>query len=227
MKHEVRHSPSFSLLEVEMKPGEQLVAEAGSMVYMQGDVDIKTRTRQRGFLKKLKVTMLGGESFFINDYTARTLAKLGLASSPLGDIIRLEIGPGRGFILQSGAYVASSPQVALDTQWQGFTKGLFGHGLFMLKVGGMGDLFINSFGALDKHVLHPGQMMTVDNFHLVAFSDTCKYEVTKFGGLKSTILGGEGLVTRVHGPGEIYIQTKNIREFVGWMAPFLPKQDSR
>lgn len=227
MKHEVRHSPSFSLLEVEMKPGEHLVAEAGSMVYIQGDVDIKTRTRQRGFFKKLKVTMLGGESFFINDYTARTQAKLGLASSPLGDIIRLDVAPGRGFILQSGGYVASSPQVTLDTEWQGFTKGLFGHGLFMLKVGGMGEMFINSFGALDKHILQPGQMMIVDNFHLVAFSDTCKYEVTKFGGLKSTILGGEGLVTRVHGPGEIYIQTKNIQEFVGWMAPFLPKQDNR
>jgi uncharacterized protein (TIGR00266 family) len=227
MKHEVRYSPSFSLLEVELKPGEQLIAEAGAMVYIEGDVNIQTRSRQQGLFKKLKVSMMGGESFFINEFVARSPAKVGLASSPLGDIVRLEAGPGKGYIMQSGAYVASSPQVTLDTQWQGFTKGLFGHGLFMLKVGGMGELFLNSFGALDRHVLQPGQSMTVDNFHLVAFSDMCKYEVTKFGGLKSTILGGEGLVTKVHGPGEIYIQTKNIQEFVGWLAPFLPEQRNR
>jgi len=57
----------------------------------------------------------------------------------------------------------------------------------------------------------------VDNFHLVAFSDTCQYKVTKFGGLKETILGGEGLVTEIQGPGEIFIQTKNIRELADWI----------
>ncbi|MEM3679902.1 MAG: AIM24 family protein, partial [Candidatus Bathyarchaeia archaeon] len=51
--------------------------------------------------------------------------------------------------------------------------------------------------------------------------DTCRYDVKKFGGLKSTILGGEGLVTEVYGPGEVYIQTKNIREFVDWLWELL------
>jgi len=41
--------------------------------------------------------------------------------------------------------------------------------------------------------------------------------VTKFGGLKETILGGEGLVTEISGPGDIYIQTKNIRELADWI----------
>jgi hypothetical protein len=45
----------------------------------------------------------------------------------------------------------------------------------------------------------PGQHLIVDNFHLVAFSATCNYKVTKFGGLKETILGGEGLVTKIEG----------------------------
>jgi uncharacterized protein (AIM24 family) len=87
----------------------------------------------------------------------------------------------------------------------------------MIRVTGNGNLFINTFGAIDKHTLEPGQNLIVDNFHLVAFSDTCKYKVQKFGGLKETLLGGEGLVTNITGPGDIYIQTKNLREFVEWL----------
>jgi uncharacterized protein (TIGR00266 family) len=116
----------------------------------------------------------------------------------------------------------------LDIKWQGFTKGLFGQGLFMIKVSGEGKLFINTFGAIDKHTLESGKSLIVDNFHLVAFSDTCDYDVRKFGGLKSTILGGEGLVTEIRGPGDVYIQTKNLREFVEWLWTLLePRVRSR
>jgi uncharacterized protein (AIM24 family) len=57
----------------------------------------------------------------------------------------------------------------------------------------------------------------VDNFHLVGFSDSCGYSVEKLGGWKETLLSGEGLVTRIRGPGEVYIQTKNLREFADWI----------
>jgi uncharacterized protein (AIM24 family) len=98
----------------------------------------------------------------------------------------------------------------------------------MLKATGNGQLFINTFGAIDKHTLNAGQTLVVDNFHLVAFSDTCAYKVTKFGGLKETLLGGEGLVTQIAGPGDVYIQTKNLREFVEWLWTLLePRVRSR
>jgi uncharacterized protein (TIGR00266 family) len=140
----------------------------------------------------------------------------------------LEIKPEQGYIIQKAAYIASTENVDLDVKWEGFTKGLFGQGLFMIKVTGNGNLFINTFGAIDKHTLQPGQTTIVDNFHLVAFSDTCNYRVTKFGGLKETILGGEGLVTQITGPGDIYIQTKNMKEFVEWLWTLIePKVRSR
>ena len=98
----------------------------------------------------------------------------------------------------------------------------------MLKATGNGTLFINTFGAIDKHTIAAGQTLTVDNFHLVGFSETCKYKVTKFGGLKETLLGGEGLVTQITGPGDVYIQTKNLREFVDWLWTLLePRVRSR
>lgn len=140
----------------------------------------------------------------------------------------LEIKPDQGYVIQKSAYIASTENVDLDVKWEGFTKGLFGQGLFMIKVTGEGTLFINTFGAIDKHILAESQTMIVDNFHLVAFSGTCSYRVIKFGGLKETLLGGEGLVTEIKGPGDVYIQAKNLNEFVEWLWTLIePRVRSR
>ena len=218
MKYEIRYKPSYSMLVVQLDAEESITAESGAMTYMSPNIDVKTRMRERSLLGTLGLKLLGRQSLFVNDYTARLgEGEVGFVSAPVGDIEILEVTPNRGYIIQKAAYIASTENVDLDVQWQGFTKGLFGQGLFMIKVTGKGLLFINTFGAIDKHVLEGGQKIVVDNFHLVAFSDTCQYKVTKFGGLKETILGGEGLVTEITGPGEVYIQTKNLREFVEWL----------
>jgi len=218
MKYEIRYKPSYSMLVVQLDAGESITAESGAMTYMSPNVEVKTRMRERSLLGTLGLKFLGRQSLFVNDYTAQFgEGEVGFVSAPVGDIEILEVTPSQGYIIQKAAYIASTENVDLDVQWQGFTKGLFGQGLFMIKVTGKGLLFINTFGAIDKHVLEAGQKIVVDNFHLVAFSDTCQYKVAKFGGLKETILGGEGLVTEITGPGEVYIQTKNLREFVEWL----------
>ncbi|MEN6610537.1 MAG: TIGR00266 family protein [Methanoregulaceae archaeon] len=213
MKHEIRYKPSYSLLVASLDIGESITAEAGSLTYMQPTIDVKTRQREKGFLGSLGISLIGGQSFFVNEFSAvRGPGKAAFSAAPLGDIETLDVRADRGFIIRKSSYVASQQGVSLDIQWQGFTKGIFGQGLFMIRVTGTGLLFINTFGALDHHTLAPGEVLIVDNHHLVAFSDTCQYKVTKFGGLKETILGGEGLVTEITGPGEIYLQTKNVQE---------------
>lgn len=218
INYEIKYRPSYSLLEVTLDPNQLVRAEAGSMTYMTSNIQVNTHMREKGLFGTLGLKLLGGQSFFVNDYVAvEAPGKIGLVSAPIGDIQRLEVGPGKGYIIQKSAYIASAPTVQLDVQWQGFTKGLFGQGLFMIKTSGQGDLFINTFGAIDEHPLGPGETFIVDNFHLVAFSDTCQYKVTKFGSLKSTLLGGEGLVTNITGPGQVYLQTKNLSEFGDWL----------
>ena len=224
IKYEIKYRPSYSLLEVQLPGNSFITAEAGAMTYMSSNVEVKTHTRvdQSGLLGTLKVSVLGGETLFINDFFARGGdAKIGFVSAPLGDITRLEINQNKGYIIQSSAYIASTPNVKLDTQWQGFTKGLFGQNLFMIKTLGDGDVFVNTFGAIDKHDLGPDEKLIVDNFHLAALSTTCQYQVRMFGGLKSTLLGGEGLITEVTGPGEVYIQTKNPHEFADWLWRYI------
>lgn len=218
MKHEIRYKPSYALLIITLDSGESITAESGSMTYMQPAIEVRTKKREKSFWGSLSLALIGGQSFFVNEYTATGGGgEAGFSAAPLGDIEILQVSEGHGFIIQKSAYLASQQGVDLDIRWEGFTKGLFGQGLFMIRVSGTGLLFINTFGAIDKHVLAPGEKLIVDNFHLVAFSDRCEYVVRKFGGLKETILGGEGLVTEISGPGDVYVQTKNIRELADWI----------
>jgi len=229
MKSEIKYKPSYSLLVVTLEQGETITAESGAMTYMTPNVEAHTRKREKSLLGSIGLAVIGRQSFWVNDYTATNgQGEVAFVSAPVGDIETLEVKPNHGYVIQKSAYIASTEGVDLDVKWEGFTKGLFGQGLFMIKVTGNGTLYINTFGAIDKHTLSPGQSLIVDNFHLVGFSDTCNYRVTKFGGLKETLLGGEGLVTNITGPGDVYIQTKNLREFVDWLWTLLePRVQSR
>ena len=229
MKYEIKYRPSYSMLVVNLEQGEKITAESGSMTYIDPNVEVRTRKREKSILGSIGLSIFGRQSFWVNDYTAsQATGEVAFVSAPIGDIETLEIKPNQGYVIQKSAYIASAGDVDLDVKWEGFTKGLFGQGLFMIKVTGDGTLFINTFGAIDKHTLRQGQTLIVDNFHLVAFSDTCNYKVTKFGGLKETLLGGEGLVTQITGPGDVYIQTKNLREFVEWLWTLIePRVKSR
>ncbi|MFL6360003.1 MAG: TIGR00266 family protein, partial [Nitrososphaeraceae archaeon] len=194
MQYRILKEP-MAMLEIQLNNDEQLTAEAGAMVYIKGNVEVKTTTRSGGgFFKKFKVAALGRQSFFVNNYVAHEdNCFIGLTGAPIGDVVRMSINAENGLIVQSGAYIASSTGVMLDTEWQGFKKGIFGSGLFMLKANGVGDLFVNAYGGIIQKDLGDNEKMILDNHHLVALSENSNYRVMKFGGLKTTILGGEGL----------------------------------
>ncbi|MEM2855981.1 MAG: TIGR00266 family protein [Candidatus Nitrosocaldaceae archaeon] len=213
MQYKIINNP-MGMLVINMNKDEEITAEAGSLVYLKGDIEIKTRMRNKGLLKSLKVTVLGGETFFVNDYIAHEdNSILGLTGPPVGDICQIKVD-SYGYIVQAGAYIASTKGIELDTQWQGFTKGIFGTELFMLKATGKGDLFVNSYGSIIEDELKGGEKMLLDNYHLVALSANAEYKVVKVGGLKTTILGGEGLATEITGPAKVYYQTKNLKELI-------------
>src|SRR4030043_2039427 len=222
MKYEIKYKPSYSMLVVNLEQSESIVAESGAMTYMDPNIEGPPRKREKSILGSIGLSVLGRQSFWVNEYTAsQGSGEAAFVAAPVGDIEVLQVTSGQGFVIQKSAFIASTGDVDLDVKWEGFTKGLFGQGLFMLKATGNGNLFINTFGAIDKHTLRAGQTMIVDNFHLVAFNDTCTYKVTRFGGLKETLLGGEGLVTQITGPGDVHIQTKNLQEFAEWLWTLL------
>lgn len=223
MQYEILKNP-LGIIHVSMNRGDRITAEAGSLVFIRGDIETVTSMRKGGFLKTLKTAALGGESFFVNNFIAKEdNCTLGLTGNMLGDIAVINVK--EEFIVQSGAYVASTEDLTLDTQWQGFTKGIFGSNLFMLKTLGRGDMFVNAWGGILSMDLREGERMILDNYQLVAMSASAGYRVTKHGGLKTSILGGEALVIEITGPGTVYYQTKNFTEFVRALIPFLPRRN--
>jgi len=213
----------MGLIEFSLDKGEKIVAEAAAMVFMRGDIITETRMRKGGFLKSIKAAALGGESFFVNEFIAQEDGcKLGLTGNMLGDIEVIDVN--EEYIVQSGAFVGSTTDLTLDTKWQGFTKGIFGSNLFMLKTVGAGQMFVNAWGGILKKELQSGEKMILDNYQLVALSTTADYRVTKHGSLKTTLFGGDALVIEIVGPGTVYLQTKNIMEFARSLVPFLPKR---
>jgi len=223
MEYEIVKNP-MGLIEFTLNKGEKITAEAAAMVFMKGNIITETRMRKGGFLKSLKAAALGGESFFVNEFIAEEEnCKLGLTGNMLGDIEVIDVH--EEFIVQSGAFIGSTTDLTLDTKWQGFTKGIFGSNLFMLKTVGNGKMFVNAWGGILKKELTSGETMIVDNYQLVALSSTADYKVTKHGSLKTTLFGGDALVIEIVGPGIVYIQTKNIMEFVRALLPFLPKRN--
>ncbi len=222
MEYEIVKNP-MGLIQFTMNKGEKIIAEAAAMVYIRGNIETETRMRKGGFLKSLKAAAFGGESFFVNEFTAHEdNCKLGLTGNMLGDIEVIPVD--QEFIVNSGAFVGSTSELTLDTKWQGFTKGIFGTNMFMLKTVGTGDMFVNAWGGILKTELKAGEKMILDNYQLVALSSTADYRVTKHGSYKTTLFGGEALVMEIIGPGTVYFQTKNLMEFVRALIPYLPQR---
>lgn len=222
MDYDILKNP-MGLIEFSLNKGEKIIAEAAAMVFIKGNVLTETRMRKGGLFKSLKAAAFGGESFFVNEFTAQEDGcKLGLTGNMLGDIEAIDIN--EEYVIQSGSFVCSTADLTLDTKWQGFTKGLFGSNLFMLKTIGTGKMFVNAWGGIIKRELGSGETMILDNYQLVALSATADYRVTKHGNFKTTLFGGEALVIEIAGPGTVYLQTKNLMEFARALVPFLPKR---
>jgi uncharacterized protein (TIGR00266 family) len=224
MDVDIRYSPSFALGVITLPPGGEVKAEAGAMTSMSGGVEIET-TAQGGLLKGLKRSVLGGESFFINTFTAPSGGELTVAPTLPGDIVRMQAGHA-AMMVQSGSWLASDPAVDVDTRWGGARTFFSGEGLFLLRCSGAGDMIVSSFGAIERRDLADGEVLKIDTGHIVAFAEGISYQVSKVGGWKSTLLSGEGLVATFTGPGALWLQTRSPADFIGWLTPQLPTQQN-
>jgi len=225
MKVEILFRPSYSIAKVLLDPNEGVVAESGAMVGMSTDLQVETKMRG-GLLQSLARSVLGGESFFVNTYRASARGgELLLAPTLPGDVFTTEMS-GETYLVQSGSFLASSESVVTDTKWSGARTFFGGEGLIMLRCSGTGTLILSSYGAIHELTLAAGESYTVDTGHLVAFSEKMGFKVRAIGGLKTTVLGGEGLVVDLTGPGRVLLQTRSEGAFLNWLLPKIPKRSS-
>ena len=232
MEIESEYGPAFTMMTANLAPGEKIKVEPGAMVAQSEGLEMKTGMGSGGglggFMKSMMKSAFGGESFFVNTYTAGPSGGwISLAPSSPGDIETFNLDPGQSFYMQGGAFMASTINVDTSTKFQG-AKSLFSReGAFFLRAEAAdvpGRVFFTSYGAMKEIEVTPDKPIKIDNGHVVAFSEGLNYQISKVKGLGSFFFGGEGFTLDFHGSGSVWIQTRNIESLANQLIPFMPNR---
>ncbi len=217
----VIHGAEMQYVEVELDPGEAMVGEAGSLMYMEAGIEMDAvfgdgSAAQSGFMGKLLGAgkrLLTGESLFTTIYSnqATVKRKLAFAAPYPGKIIPVDLSKiGGTFICQKDAFLCAARGVQLGIAFQRkLSAGFFGgEGFIMEKLTGDGMAFIHAGGTMHQRVLAPGENLRVDTGCLVAYEPTVTFDVQYVGKVKTALFGGEGLfLASLTGPGTVILQS--------------------
>ncbi len=214
---------TLPVVEIRLMTGEAMYTQSGGMAWMSEGLTLDSNIK--GGLMKGIGRMFTGESLFMATYTAaRPDCIIAFASTVPGRILPVDMSR-TSLICQKGAFLCAQPTVEVSTV---FTKkisaGFFGgEGFILQQLKGSGMAFLEVDGDVVEKTLAPGEVMKVDTGNVFAFEPTVSYEIETIKGVKNMLFGGEGLfLTRLTGPGKIYMQTMNIAEFTGRIAQGLP-----
>jgi uncharacterized protein (TIGR00266 family) len=227
VSHEITHGPSFSMLRVDLQPGQTLVAEAGAMVARHNHVGMEVKMnagRAPGFFAMLKAMIIalirkfvGGETFFVNHFTpAQAPGSVWVAPALTGQIHHRRMN-GETLVLSTGAYLGHTGDVDLGLRFGGLKSLLAKEGAFFLEVSGQGDLWFTSYGGI--HAIDVNGSYVIDNGHLVGYEGPLTFDIKSAGGgLMGLMASGEGLVCEFKGQGRVYMQSRNLSATVDWIS---------
>lgn len=223
-------------IEIELDPGEAVVAEAGAMMYMTEGIQMETVFGDGsdsgpggGLFDKLVGAgkrLLTGESLFMTVFTNQGRGKqhVTFAAPYPGKIIPVNLAEmGGHLICQKDAFLCAAKGVAVSIAFQKrIGVALFGgEGFIMQKLEGDGLAFVHAGGSIINRRLEAGETLRVDTGCLVALEPSVRYDIESVGGVKSAIFGGEGFFfAALRGPGNVWLQTLPFSRLAGriWSA---------
>lgn len=222
MRYEIKGSP-LPVVECTLETGESIICEGGSMSWMSANMQMET---SGGGIGKMFSKAISGEKLFHNKYTATgSSGMIAFASSFPGNILAVEIAPGKEIVCQKSAFLAATPGVDVSIFFQKkLGSGFFGgEGFIMQKISGQGIVFLEIDGYVETKELAPGEQIVIDTGYLAMMSATCSMDVQMVKGVKNVFLGGEGLFnTVVTGPGTISLQTMPAYQVANSIRPYIP-----
>ncbi len=221
--HEVDYEilgDDMQMVEVELDPGETVIAEAGAMNYMEEDIDFETKMGDgsepdKSFFGKLLdagTRKLTGESIFLTHFSNRGTSKrkVAFAAPYPGRIVALNMDEVGGEILcQKDAFLCAAlgtnVGIALNKR---LGAGFFGgEGFILQRLRGDGMAFMHAGGTVIRRELN-NETLRVDTGCLVGFSPGVSYDIQRAGNLKSMFFGGEGVfLTTLSGSGTVWLQS--------------------
>ncbi len=221
--HEVDYEilgDDLQVVEIELDPGETVIAEAGAMNYMEEGITFEAKmgdgsNPSEGLMGKLMSAgkrALTGESLFMTHFTNSGAGKKRVSfSAPYpGKIQALDLSQNGGqFVCQKDAFLCAAKGTKVSIA---FTKrmgaGFFGgEGFILQKLEGDGLAFVHAGGTIVKKEIN-GEALRVDTGCIVGFSGDIDYSIERAGNMKSMLLGGEGLfLATLRGTGTVYLQS--------------------
>ena len=208
MKYEILGN-DMQVAVIELDTNEFVQAEAGSMFFMEGNVDMDLRV-PGGWVGGLKRMFLG-ESFMLPVFKSKSSgSKVAFAPPYPGKILELEVTPDKIWQAQKNSFLFAYGNISINISFmRKFRVGFFGgEGFILEKFSGSGKVFINCGGLAVERTLAIDETIQVDTGCIVAFEDTVKYDVKRIKSIKTAIFGGEGLfLSTLTGPGKVILQS--------------------
>jgi uncharacterized protein (TIGR00266 family) len=196
-------------LQIQLRQGEEIYAEAGAMLYMGPGIDLQAKM-QGGLMKGLMRKFLAGETLFMSVFRCDApTGHLALANPIAGKIFPIELN-GTTILAERNAYLAAIGNVDLSVAFtRKFGAGLFGgEGFLLQKISGQGLVFLHAGGNMVEFDLTPGEQLRVDTGCIVSMADSVQYDIQFVGGFRNALFGGEGLFyATLTGPGHVVLQT--------------------
>lgn len=223
----------IQFVEIELDPGETVIAEAGTMVYMEQGITFEARMGDgseasqslMGKVFQAGSRMLTGESLFITHFTNRGSGKsrVAFAAPYPGTIIPVDLRNVRNsLIVQKDGFLCAAYGTRLTiTLNKRIGAGLLGgEGFILQKVEGDGKAFIHAGGTVIEKQLN-NETLRIDTGCIVAFEPHLDFDIEASGSLKSMVFGGEGLfLATMKGTGKVWLQSMPIRKLIRALAPF-------
>lgn len=228
---------------VTLAPGESVVADSGSMMYMEDGVAMTTQlsmsSEDKGLLGKLFEAgkrAITGDSFFVTFFTnnGRGAAQVGFSAPYPGRVLPLELSDHGGTVIcQKDAFLCGAKGVQVDIAFtKKFGAGLFGgEGFVLQKISspnGRGQVFCHAGGTMMERELKAGEVLRVDTGCIVGFAPGVDYDIEMVPGMKNKFFGGEGLFYAVlRGPGTIWLQTMPFSRLADRMIAAAPSSGGK
>lgn len=223
----------IQLVEIELDPGETVIAEAGSMMYMENDIAYDTKLgdgsqANQGVLNKILSAgsrVLTGESLFVTHFTNNGSGKRRVSfSAPYpGKIVPIELPKyGNSLIVQNDAFLCAALGTKISLHFnRKLGSGLVGgEGFILQRLDGDGRAFIHAGGTVIRRDLN-NEMLRVDTGCIVGFTSGIDFNVQAAGNLRSMVFGGEGLfLATLSGYGTVWLQSMPIRKLVQALSPY-------
>ncbi|MFB3776752.1 MAG: TIGR00266 family protein [Bryobacteraceae bacterium] len=224
---------NLQVARVRLKPGQEIFAEAGKMLYKTANVQWESRMTGAGLGDKILGALkrkLMGESLFWTYFRSDGPGEVGFAGSYPGRIQPFELAAGQSVIVQRDAFLCAQDSVQVNIEFvKRIGAGFFGgEGFILERLTGPGTALIHGGGDFVEFELKAGEMLQVDTGCVVGFDASITYDVQLAGGIKTMIFGGEGLfLATLTGPGKVIVQSLTLEKLRRELTPARTGGDER